>query len=167
MNTAAIKRRTTQQHEEWVPVFPQIISLLTSCRRNMVFPCRYCRHTEVNRHTHWRTCITLQRLATCCICTIIQAMEESLEMSAHACFLSGHMPFRSGTQEGQGGHGHGSGLQPPPPTRKARARTERGRGNRARATPPGTNLGVTNPGGSRTFGRINGVRRTCQTWSTV
>ena len=26
----------------------------------MVFPCRYCSQTQVNKHTHWRTCIVLQ-----------------------------------------------------------------------------------------------------------
>ena len=60
MDVAAIKRHMTQQHQEWVAMFSTVVSHLTPFRRTIVFPCRYCSQSQVNKHTHWRTCIILQ-----------------------------------------------------------------------------------------------------------
>ena len=60
MDTAAIKRHMTLQHPVWLEQFSRVVQLLTAFRRTMVFPCRYCSQTQVNKHTHWRTCIVLQ-----------------------------------------------------------------------------------------------------------
>ena len=50
----------TLQHPVWVQKFSRVVQLLTAFRRTMVFPCRYCSQTQVNKHTQWRTCIVLQ-----------------------------------------------------------------------------------------------------------
>eukprot|EP00439_Symbiodinium_sp_Y106_P045088 s3243_g5.t1 len=60
MDVAAIKRHMTQQHQEWVAMFSTVVSHLTPFRRTIVFPCRYGSQSQVNKHTHWRTCIILQ-----------------------------------------------------------------------------------------------------------
>ena len=50
----------TQQHKERVDMFSSVVSHLTPFRRTIVFPCRYCGQSQVNKRTHWRTCIILQ-----------------------------------------------------------------------------------------------------------
>ena len=60
MDVAAVKRHMTQQHAEWVTAFSTVVSHLTPFQRTIVFPCRYCGQTQVNKHTHWRTRVVLQ-----------------------------------------------------------------------------------------------------------
>ena len=60
MDQAAIKRHMTQQHDEWVQQFANLMPHMTPFRRHMVLPCRYCHLHSVNKHTHWRNCLIVQ-----------------------------------------------------------------------------------------------------------
>ena len=60
MDQAAIKRHMTQQHDDWVKRFANLMPHMTPFRRHMVLPCRYCHLQSVNRHTHWRNCLVIQ-----------------------------------------------------------------------------------------------------------
>ena len=60
MDQAAIKRHMTQQHDEWVQHFANLMPHMTPFRRHMVLPCRYCHLQSVNKHTHWRNCLVVQ-----------------------------------------------------------------------------------------------------------
>ena len=60
MDQAAIKGHMTQQHDEWVQQFANLMPHMTPFRRHMVLPCRYCHLHSVNKHTHWRNCLIVQ-----------------------------------------------------------------------------------------------------------
>ena len=111
MDTAAIKRHMTLQHPVWVQRFSRVVQLLTAFRRTMVFPCRYCSQTQVNKHTHWRTCIVLQ--VSCFLHLHLQhdgVHGGSGDVCSGASLLRRgvSIPAADGAQEGEGGWHSGS-----------------------------------------------------------
>ena len=111
MDTAAIKRHMTLQHPVWVQKFSRVVQLLTAFRRTMVFPCRYCSQTQVNKHTHWRTCIVLQ--VSCFLHLHLQydgVHGGSGDVCSGASLLRRgvSIPAADGAQEGEGGWHSGS-----------------------------------------------------------
>ena len=167
MDTAAIKRHMMQQHAEWVEAFFTVVSHLTPLRsRTMVFPCRYCGQTQVNKLKHHERS---NGGNTGNVCPRETLLRGSLPLFASSGSKEGEGRRNSGSQEGQVGSGsrleHSCSVSSLPAEHPQGQGISQGAGQRRqREESQLLDLGWT---GTIKIGGSRGTRieaRTCRTW---